>query len=275
MTLANAPLLYVFFETADLEGQRRLFESGFGFRVIEVEPHMPHHRHGVVKYDAGGVILSLNLSDATKFDHRLTDALVSVVDVGPDRLAPGTEDEGFISRRGDELVDAHGHHFRIGTRSALATSAGVSSLQLIVDNLPVATRFYSDVLELPLKRQDEWTSTFTAGAVDLVLQRRTALQDPQRCHDKYLLVFYTPNIVAVQDALIARGVSFKRPRPGYSAIGGSSRFVDSEGHQLCLYQPSAECLTWGSGAKVMELAHLEGGVDDHQLADRVPVLLRE
>ena len=82
----SPPLLYVFFEVAQLERQRRLLETGFGFPVIEVEPHMPHHRHGVVKYDAGGVILSLNLTDSHRFLRDSTDALVTVIEEPPGQL---------------------------------------------------------------------------------------------------------------------------------------------------------------------------------------------
>jgi hypothetical protein len=41
---------------------------------------------------------------------------------------------------------------------------------------------------------------------------------------------------------------------GFSEIGGTIRFDDPSGHRLCLYVPSRESLTWGSGPKVLELA---------------------
>jgi hypothetical protein len=111
--------------------------------------------------------------------------------------------------------------------------------------------------------------------VDLVLEARTAQCKRQLQRAGYLIVFYAPDIVATQEQLVARGARFKRPRPGYSEIGDSSRFDDPEGNHLCLYQPSQECLTWGSGPKVMELAQMEGGIDANRVADSVPVPVRD
>ena len=111
--------------------------------------------------------------------------------------------------------------------------------------------------------------------MDLILERRTAGRDRQRRHDTYLIVFHTSDIVATQEQLAGRGAPFKRTRPGYSEIGGSSRFEDPAGHHLCLYQPSEESLTWGSGPKVMEIAHIEGGANARRLADRVSVPVRD
>ena len=250
MSLRHSPLLYVFFEVTQLERQRQLFESGFGLPIIEVEPHMPHHRHGVVKYDAGGIILSLNLTDSNRFERDATDALVTVLTMP--RGMPNPGEDGFVSRRAGELVDAHGHHYECASGTGTGTAAEVSALRLIVDDLAVATRFYREVLDLELRDEGAATSTFAAGGVDLILERRTSTRDRQRRHDTYLIVFHTSDIVATQEQLADRGAPFKRTRPGYSEIGGSSRFEDPAGHHLCLYQPSEESLTWGSGPKVME-----------------------
>jgi predicted enzyme related to lactoylglutathione lyase len=269
-------LLYVFFEAWQLDSQRRLFESAFGLPVIEVEPHMPHHKHGVVKYDAGGLIVSLNLTDSNRFHRDTTDALVSDIDMPPnafDELA-AAEDEGFAIREGNEIVDAHGHHFACHARHG-AEATRLTALRLLVDDLPSATRFYREVLDLDVRDADRSTTRFAAGDVDLVLQGRTPANDRQRRHDTYLIVFYTADIVDTQRQLIARGAPFQRQRPGYSEIGGSSRFADPSGNHLCLYQPSEECLAWGSGPKVMELAHIEGGANAGRLADRVSVPVRD
>ena len=272
----NPPLLYVFFEVAQLERQRRLLESGFGFPVIEVEPHMPHHRHGVVKYDAGGVILSLNLTDGHRFLRDTTDALVSVIEV-PAGKADGwrSAGDGFVSRRAGEIVDAHGHHFIVNEGPPTRSTPRVDAFRLIVDDLAKNTAFYRDVLGLAPLEKDAATSRFAAGRVDLILEERTSRSDRQRRHDTYLLVFYTADIVAAQRGLASRGAPFKRPTPGYSEIGGSSRFDDPAGNHLCLYQPSDECLTWGSGSKVREISHIEGGPNARRLADSVLVRVRD
>lgn len=272
----SPPLLYVFFEASQLEPQRRLLEAGFGFPVIEVEPHMPHHRHGVVKYDGGGVILSLNLTDSHRFLRDSTDALVTVIEEPPGHLDrwPAAGD-GFASQRDGVIVDGHGHHFLIKEGSPAQNGPRIEAFRLIVDDLANTTAFYRDVLELELREGTDATSRFSAGRVDLVLEARTPRHDGRRRHDTYLIVFYTPDIVATQRELMSRGAPFQKRTPGYSEIGGSSRFDDPAGNHLCLYQPSDECLTWGSGAKVIEIAHIEGGPHARRLADRVPVPLRD
>jgi hypothetical protein len=57
----------------------------------------------------------------------------------------------------------------------------------------------------------------------------------------------------MRQALVQRGLHFKGTRVGYSDIGGTTRFVDPSGHVFCLYEPSQESLTWGSGSKVKEI----------------------
>ena len=276
MSLKHAPLLYVFLETSQLERQRRLFESGFRLPVIEIEPHMPHHRHGVVKYDAGGLILSLNLTDANRFRRDATDALVSVVEMPDDTLNALTDSrDGFVTREHGELVDRHGHRFECRVRHGGQRSAQITALRLIVDDLPDATRFYRDVLELEIRDADTSATRFAAGAADLIVERSAPAGRRPRRHDTYLIVFYTPDIVATQRQLTARGATFQRQRPGYSEIGGSSRFTDPAGNHLCLYQPSQECLTWGSGPKVIDLAHIEGGDNAGRLANSVSVPVRD
>jgi hypothetical protein len=66
------------------------------------------------------------------------------------------------------------------------------------------------------------------------------------------MVFYTADVVDAERALRARGVAFSSSA-GFSDIGGTARFRDPSGHTFCLYQPSAESLTWGSAGKVAEL----------------------
>ena len=77
--ISDARVLYLFLEIVDLDPARHFFEQVIGLPLIEVEPHMPHHRHGVVKYDGGSLILSLNLAKWPNFDPDASDALVTAV----------------------------------------------------------------------------------------------------------------------------------------------------------------------------------------------------
>ena len=59
---------------------------------------------------------------------------------------------------------------------------------------------------------------------------------------------------ALAVTLIDRGLGFSTRRVAYSKIGGTTRFEDPSGHRFCLYEPSDDSLTWGSGQKVLAVA---------------------
>jgi len=111
--------MYVFFETSMLDAQRTFFESVLQLPLIEIEPHLPHHRHGVVKYDAGGVVISLNLTGPSRFAKTTSDALTTVFAEAPgtssvaDRLSDA-KNLGVVRREagGTRFTDRNGHHYR-------------------------------------------------------------------------------------------------------------------------------------------------------------------
>jgi len=275
MIVSDARLLYVFLEIVDLDATRHFFEQVIGLPLIEVEPHMPHHRHGVVKYDGGSLILSLNLSKWARFDRDASDALVTVVAIDAVDLEERPARCGFgvsAGRRGI-FTERHGHHFEFRRKPSGAST--IEELQLTTNDLEASIAFYREVLEIPLLHRSLDAARFATGELDLVLHRGTTAADGRRPFLKsYLPVFYTPDIVATQRELIARGVFFRHSQPGFSEIGGSSRFKDPSGHTLCLYQPSEECLTWGSGPKVIELIRSKGGSNARRFTNRLPVPVR-
>jgi catechol 2,3-dioxygenase-like lactoylglutathione lyase family enzyme len=246
VSLSRCPLLYVFYETLALERQRKLFESVIGLPVIEIDPRQPGHRHGVVKYDAGNVIISLNLSTGSRFRVDRSDALVTVFAVGP------TWDGG------QRLTDGHGHHYAFRLASpggpARRASPAVDELRLTVEDLAAAVAFYDGVLGLEPLGQEHGAVRFATRTVPLVLERGLRAADGRRPrHDTYLLVFHTDDIEQTRASLAARGLTFKSRNIGSRDIGETIRFEDPAGHRFCLYQPSAESLTWNSGRKVEEL----------------------
>jgi len=255
MSLRSAPLVLVFYETSRIRQQRELFESVIGVPVIEVEPHLPHHRHGVFKYDGGGVILSHNMSGPSRFREGESDALVTAFAVPAgwsfDRLRAG----GMVAENADGVfTDAEGRHFAF-LPAAGTDRAVVEELRLVTPDLDASAAFYGGALDLePLERTDH-DALFATGSVPLRLVRGEAGPDGGKPrHHSYLLVFHAAEIEATREALLERGVEFKQPRVGFSEIGGTLRFDDPAGHRLCLYLPSAESLTWGSGPKVIEIA---------------------
>lgn len=274
MIISDARLLYLFLEVADLDSARHFFEYVIGLPLIEVEPHMPHHRHGVAKYDGGGLVLSLNLSRSNRFEPDMSDALVTTIAINVADLERRLDRGGFgkFGRHGI-FTEQHGHHFEF--RRSAAAAPAIEELRLTANDLETSVAFYRDMLDMPLLEYSNDAARFAAGGVDLVLHRGTAAPDGRRPQQwAYLPVFYTPDIVATQRGLIARGVFFRHEQPGFSEIGGSSRFEDPSGHTLCLYQPSEECLTWGSGPKVIELMQSRGGSNARRITNRLSVPVR-
>jgi predicted enzyme related to lactoylglutathione lyase len=261
LSLHRSPLLYVFLETRQLTRQRKLLESLIGLPVVEIEPHLPHERHGVVKYDAGNLIMSLNLAGSSRFSRDGSDALVTVLTVDPtwhiDEQLRNSTDLATAHGRGLS-TDMHGHHFLLRSAPADSTShrrwPAVEELRLSVADLSVSVPFYRDVLGLDLLGLDENTAHFDTGTVRLVLERARVAADG-RClrRSTYLLVFYSKDIEETRATLMQRGLVFKSQRVGIGEIGGTIRFEDPSGHRFCLYEPSVESLTWGSGEKVMEI----------------------
>jgi len=257
--LYGAPVLHLFLETSDLERQRTLLEGVLGLPVIENQFHPPHHRHGLFKYDAGLVILALNLSAERRFPTDESDALATVFRTALDgaALADRLRARGFTAPApGAAFTDPDGHHylFRPAPRPA-GRDAAVEEIRLAVGDLPRSLDFYGGTLGLTLVARTGGSLRFATGTVDLVVERAGAAADGRRPrHDTYLPVFYTPDIRRAYEGLRRRGLAFKSARPGFSQIGGTARFADPFGHTFCLYEPSAESLTWGSGAKVRALA---------------------
>jgi catechol 2,3-dioxygenase-like lactoylglutathione lyase family enzyme len=258
VTLSHAPLMYIFFETYQLETEREFFENSIGLPVLEIESHLPHHRHGVVKYDAGKLILSLNWTSSDNFDDETSDGLTTVFDRNPGVDTPGPY-PGAISIDDAGLVtDLHGHHF-LFSRSAPGKSGSpsVQELRLCVHNLQTSVSFYRDILGLEMIDQRGGRARFAAGGVDLTLEERSKGPDGRRMrHDTYLLVFYTPQVDEVRASLMERGLIFKGSHVAHSEIGATARFEDPSGHRICIYEPSEACLLWGSGRKVMEIMNL-------------------
>jgi predicted enzyme related to lactoylglutathione lyase len=257
MSLVGAPLLYVFYDICRLTEQRALLETAMALPVIEVEPHQPHHRHGVVKYDAGNLILSLNLSTVGKFRADASDALTTVFEV--DQPAPLRErlqrHTGMTAAPGDgRFTDADGHHYAVLEAPAGRHRPVVGELRLTVADLAESVEFYGERLGLDPLESPEGTARFATGTVPLVLLPGEVAPDGRRPRrSTYLLVFHAGDIEEAHAALVDRGVAFGSRRVAFSEIGGTARFDDPSGHRFCLYEPSAESLTWGSGEKVMNV----------------------
>ena len=231
MNLRDCPLLYVFLETRALADRRAFLESVVGLPVIEVDTS-PGSRHGLVKYDAGTLLLSLNLSPARRFGVHASDGLAIV----------------FAGGR-TWHTDTDGHHYRIGEHRL-----SVSEVRLRVSDLASSVAFYRDVLGLQPLEVTAGTARLATRTVPIVLERQPLAVDgrPIR-HNTYLLVFHTADINQMRASLTANGVNFSGRKLGLKEIGYTIRFTDPSGNRYCLYEPSEEVLTWSSGPRVREI----------------------
>lgn len=248
-SLCESQLLYLFLDVSSLARHRAFFEEALSMPVVENQFHLPHHHHGLVKYDAGGMILSLNVFGPGKFSGGRSDGLTVVCKLVPDGTSTPTRGPARL------FTDWDGHHFVLpnATGAGRSPRVEVKELRLMVDDIRSAVRLYDGVLGLSLVDRTGTTARFATGTIDLVLEEGELAPDglPIR-RSTYLPVFYTADVTAMQAALEGRGLNFSQGA-GFSDIGGTARFSDDSGNTFCLYQPSEESLGWDSGQKVQEL----------------------
>jgi len=256
--------LYVFLESSDVKASRKFFEEEVGLELIEVESHLPHHRHGVVKYDAGKMIISLNEATENTFRSDCSDGLQMLFETpSPVVIAEAIGIGEINSDESFAFTDADRHHYQF-VRSArersnygeLITRPLLNELRLSVRDLASAVAFYTQRLGLRIEAHASKWVRFATGSAILTLVERHCAHDGRKVRaEGYLIVFYTSNIEETFKDLVRLGVPFKGGIAS-SEIGRTIRFNDPSGHRLCVYEPSPECLEWGSGSKVLEIARL-------------------
>lgn len=243
------PLVYVFLDTSDLAGKRELLEAVLGLIPVETDPHAPHEHHGVIKYDAGPLLIALNIAGrppVPPWQHALS---LGVRSDDPAAVLSGAARLGSTLEAGtDRFVDPDGHIFAVGAGPTGPGHAAVDELRLGVQSVPHALPFYLDQLGLALTEQAPGHAVVSTGNLRLRLQEGPAL-------DKrgYLIVFHTPDLRTTRAVLERRGVVF-RSGVEDTEIGLTCRLSDPDHHVFCLYEPSDEALSWGAGAKIIEIA---------------------
>ena len=247
--LASSPVMFLFLDVSSLPRHRRMYEDDLGLTVIENQFHPPHEHHGLVKYDVGTTILAVNLFAERKFRGGSADGVTVVFRTARPEIA---ERFGGYDRTYTD-VDGHHYAFAEGAPADPALACGIQELRFAVPELPAATAFYGDVLGLRAEPAGERRCRFRTGSVDLLVYQSERAPDgrPIR-HSACLTVFYAADVREAERALRKRGLAFSSSS-AFSDIGGTARFRDPSGHTFCLYQPSAESLTWGSAGKVLDL----------------------
>jgi catechol 2,3-dioxygenase-like lactoylglutathione lyase family enzyme len=242
MSLRYCPISYVFLETSDLDIQRDFLESGIGLQVLEVEISTAH-RHGVIKYDGGSLILSLNVSPQRRFRESGSDRLTLVLD------APS----GWDGVTG-VTTDAFGHRYQVRQDRSASTHWCVAALRLSAERFDECVWFYREVLGLAQISADDQQAVFDAGAVCLILERNVDVNGGQLRQDTYLIVFHAPKIADIHASLAGRGVAFKGRNITAREFGKTVHFDDPAGNSFCLYEPSPVALTSPSGHKIQQIS---------------------
>jgi len=222
--------LYLFLETHDVAEQRGHLEGTVGLPVVETDLDRGH-RHGVVKYDAGPVLLALNLAPARRFQPRSSDAMTMVFG------------SGSVLH-----TDRHGHHVLLDD-----APAPLASIRLRVRDVVAAVAFYREMLGLTPAQTAQGIAMLTP-TVPIVLESGVTAADGRAVrHDTYTLVFHTDDVRATRSELSRRGLVFTGRDVAVTPIGSTARFTDVAGHHVCLYEPSPEALAWPSGAVIRRI----------------------
>lgn len=250
-----APLMFVFLDVRAPYHIGAMFDR-LGMRLVENQFHPPHEHHGLLKYDTGNTIVSLNLFAERPFLTGESDGLTMCFrtrdhDHLPQALAAyGSWSDSAI---GPVFTDDDGHHYRFEPGGAGdSRTIDLTAIRLVVPDLDGAITFYRDAVGFPLIERTPGSARFGTGTADLYLDESDRAVDgwPVR-HRTYLLVLHAHDVEAAARALAGRGLPSSA---GFSDIGGTARFRDLSGHTFCLYEPSPESLTWGSGRTVRRLA---------------------
>ncbi|HSK73834.1 MAG TPA: VOC family protein, partial [Pyrinomonadaceae bacterium] len=214
-------------------------------------------RHGVIKYDAGDTVLALNIADE-KFDSQGSDGILTVFGASPMEEAKTYARMHFnnypppIDRA--VFTDFDNHQYAIvqtlTTRTETSDKLFLQELRYNEADFRAAEFFFENQLGLiPLEKNDRMMSFATANVTLAVCLKKDA---PPARKDSFLTVFHTRDIKKKFQELEDRGLKFEGPVT-YSDIGGTARFWSPGNHCFCLYEPSTESLSWGSGEKVKSI----------------------
>jgi hypothetical protein len=242
MSLASSAVLFIFLDVRDIARHRFMFERVFELEVIEAQFNPPHHHHGIVKYDAGNVILSLNQAKHPRFDPAGDDGVTTVFATSrADEVRTRALEMGFVREADDVLRDDDNHAFRILKASSHSPQPRIVALEFLSTRPGECTEFYS---RAGLGVAPTTSGRFEASNLTFMVTKAN-LPTPR---GGYLLVFHARPIDQVRESLVQRGIDVSNPKR--SEIGTTATFTDPAGRLLCLYEPSTEALSWPSGDKV-------------------------
>ena len=137
----------------------------------------------------------------------------------------------------------------------MLTESRIGTVVLRSKNVERARSFYEDALGFVPLRAFPNSVTYDAGGVKLTINESSDFgkeRNPEG-DDTELLVFHVDSVDEMRTALEERGVEFGQTLR--YEIGATVDCHDPDLHNITLYEPSAESLTWPSGKKVMEIVN--------------------
>jgi len=125
----------------------------------------------------------------------------------------------------------------------------ITYIFVYVRDLSTSRAFYEKKLGLRVLEEDEGCAKYDVGTVILALNLAADSSGDVHPDDTSMIVFHVDDIDLMRHSLEGRGVLFSGNTSRYE-IGATATFYDPDGHCFCLYQPSAESMTWPSGDKL-------------------------
>jgi hypothetical protein len=248
MSFRETAPLFVFLDASAVDRTRSIIEGVFGLPIIENRFHPPHHHHGIIKYDAGPIIVSLNQAHPEKFDTGGDDGIACIFACPSlERTRQRAGEHGLVERSDGVFVDPDNHAFRlIQDRVRTEGPAVVVGLELASAMPQAALEFFRHGGWLSYQIDSD-CSAVSAGPIELIVKRTR----PVVPRHGFLTVLATRSVQATRERLVAAGFDVS---PGkLSAIGWTATLRDPDGRLLCLYEPSPEARAWESGRKVASL----------------------
>lgn len=239
---------YIFIDVTDVDGARRFFEEALRFPVASDILTPPHHIHGLVKYDAGSTLFSLNKARPT-FDRTASDHIVlDLACARDDWWQLAARNPWIRSVSGTTVTSADNHVFRVEPGPP-----SVCAIQYRVADLSATRSFYETALALEFTPVPEGLSAQTDTMRLCFCHDRTDPTDRSARRSGLILTVLHAEDIHDRVAVLSRqGVSFLS-NVQESAIGRTVRFTDPDGHHFCLYEPSQGSLDERSGPVLRRL----------------------
>lgn len=281
--LSNSRIVYLFVYVSDLAMARRFYEDGLGLHAIEEDSSS-------VKYDAGNVVLALNLAAeyGVSLGPRPDTTLLVFHTADIDATRAELEGRGVSFDRIERYeigattacYDPDGHcvtlyepseeamswpsggvYRRLLKEAASGRGPGLRTASLVylflfVPDTSAAARFYQETLGLRVIEQDDEAGVVKYDAGTFILATHLFEGSVNELKDQETSIAPVFDVPDVDEALRLLGPAFAVAEPPRtSEVGTVALFRDPFGRPFYLYTPSFTAMGWPSGAKLWSDAY--------------------